>query len=105
MSLINYFFRSRFHFSKVLFVYFFSQASLDQLLQPQAVEETADDEGLFTSRLTLRFSARPYHFFLGGRLRVQCEAIISQAHTLRSEEIIITNSGTTTATGAYGKYI
>jgi len=61
-------------------------------------------DGLFTSKLVLNFEARPYHFFQG-KMKVQCEAIISQAHTLRSEEIIITNNGATTATEAYGKYL
>lgn len=50
-------------------------------------------EGLFTSVLTLRFYAQPEHFF-EGKMKLQCEAIISQAHTLRSEEITISNNTT-----------
>ncbi|XP_015905257.1 synaptogenesis protein syg-2 [Parasteatoda tepidariorum] len=57
-------------------------------------------DGLFTSMLTLKFIAKPSNFW-EGKMKLQCEAIISQAHTLRSEEIIISNSGTYIATGAY----
>ncbi|KAG8201569.1 hypothetical protein JTE90_011240 [Oedothorax gibbosus] len=55
-----------------------------QLYRPPALEYPP---GLFTSTLMLSLPA-PYH----GKMSVQCEAIISQAHTLRSEEITITNS-------------
>ncbi|GIY77303.1 c2-set_2 domain-containing protein [Caerostris extrusa] len=55
-------------------------------------------------KLRLKFEARPSHFW-EGKMKLQCEAIISQAHTLRSEEIIITSNGATTATGAYGKCV
>ncbi|XP_055952969.1 synaptogenesis protein syg-2-like [Argiope bruennichi] len=57
-------------------------------------------DGLFISKLRLKFEARQSHFW-DGKMKLQCEAIISQAHTLRSEEIIITSNGATTATGAY----
>ncbi|KAG8186080.1 hypothetical protein JTE90_027074 [Oedothorax gibbosus] len=59
-------------------------------------------DGLFVSRLRLTFEARRSHFW-DGRMKLQCEAIISQAHTLRSEEIIVASNsrGATMATGAY----
>lgn len=74
------------------------EASPDHLVRSSPDE--CPEGGLFASRLLLRFAARPRHFFQG-RLRLQCEAIISQAHTLRSEEIIVSSRGTTTSTGAY----
>ncbi|GFW83653.1 uncharacterized protein TNCV_2205011 [Trichonephila clavipes] len=60
----------------------------NKLYRPQPVEFPA---GLFTSTLVLTFPATHEHFY-DGKMTVQCEAIISQAHTLRSEEITITNS-------------
>ncbi|KFM75578.1 hypothetical protein X975_20379, partial [Stegodyphus mimosarum] len=73
------------------------EASMDQIIR---LEPQESSDGLFTSKLILKFVARPGHFW-EGKMKVQCEAIISQAHTLRSEEIIITNNSATTATGAY----
>ncbi|CAL1265652.1 unnamed protein product [Larinioides sclopetarius] len=60
----------------------------NKLRRPPDVEYPA---GLFTSTLELTFPATHDHF-IDGKMTVQCEAIISQAHTLRSEEITITNS-------------
>ncbi|KAF8782712.1 hypothetical protein HNY73_012962 [Argiope bruennichi] len=60
----------------------------NKLRRPPPVEYPA---GLFTSTLELTFPATHDHFY-DGKMTVQCEAIISQAHTLRSEEITITNS-------------
>ncbi|XP_054717512.1 uncharacterized protein LOC129226908 [Uloborus diversus] len=74
------------------------EARSHQLTRPLPDESY---DGLYISKLRLTFEARPSHFFQG-RMKVQCEAIISQAHTLRSEEIIISsNSRATTATAAY----
>ncbi|GIY71462.1 uncharacterized protein CEXT_464121 [Caerostris extrusa] len=60
----------------------------NKLYRPPAVESPP---GLFTSTLLLTFPAKHEHFY-EGKMTVQCEAMISQAHTLRSEEITITNS-------------
>ncbi|XP_054719784.1 uncharacterized protein LOC129229491 [Uloborus diversus] len=61
-----------------------------QLRYHQSKESPA---GLFTSMQTLRFYAQQEHF-LEGKMRLQCEAIISQAHTLRSDEITVSNNTT-----------
>ncbi|XP_035224486.1 uncharacterized protein LOC118197109 [Stegodyphus dumicola] len=51
-------------------------------------------DGLYTSTLILTFKATSGHFW-SGRMKLVCEAIISQAHTLRSKEILISNNATT----------
>ncbi|XP_054707914.1 uncharacterized protein LOC129217610 [Uloborus diversus] len=60
----------------------------DEYLRGPFKEESAD--GLFTSILILTFRVSSSHFW-GGRMILICEAIISQGHTLRSEEILIYN--------------
>ncbi|CAL1289414.1 unnamed protein product [Larinioides sclopetarius] len=63
------------------------EARNEDLYRPQP-RESAD--GLFISELILNFRAKSHHF-RSGRMKLVCEAIISQAHTLRSEEILVSN--------------
>ncbi|GFQ87212.1 c2-set_2 domain-containing protein [Trichonephila clavata] len=63
------------------------EATNEDLYRPLS---RVSQDGLFTSELILRFKAR-WHHFKNGRMKLVCEAIISQAHTLRSEEILVSN--------------
>ncbi|KAG8187092.1 hypothetical protein JTE90_023934 [Oedothorax gibbosus] len=66
------------------------EAPIEDLFRPPTTESL---EGLFISELILKFRARPHHF-KDGRMKLICEAIILQAHTLRSEEIHISSNST-----------
>ncbi|KFM69186.1 hypothetical protein X975_26567, partial [Stegodyphus mimosarum] len=72
------------------------EASNDQIRRYQPKESPV---GLYTSILLLRFYAKHEHFY-EGKMKIQCEAIISQAHTLRSEEITISNNTTKAGTAS-----
>ena len=68
----------------------FFQARKEYLYGPKIIESP---DGLLTSKLLLSFKVKSNHF-RNGRMKLICEAIISQAHTLRSEEILISNKST-----------
>lgn len=76
------------------------QAKKEYLYGPKIVESS---DGLLTSTLYLSFKVTSSHFW-NGRIKLICDAIISQAHTLRSEEILISNkSSMRTMYTDYGK--
>lgn len=81
-------------------IFFIFKARKDYLYGPKIIESP---EGLFTSKLFLSFKVTSSHF-RNGRMKLVCEAIISQAHTLRSEEILISNkSSLKSVFSDYGK--
>ncbi|GFS79642.1 c2-set_2 domain-containing protein [Nephila pilipes] len=76
------------------------EATNEDLKRPST---KVSQDGLFTSELILSFKAR-WHHFRNGRMKLVCEAIISQAHTLRSEEILVSNHSSSPQRTIYSDY-
>ncbi|GFV24685.1 ATP-dependent DNA helicase [Trichonephila clavipes] len=76
------------------------QATNEDLYRPLS---RVSQDGLFTSELILSFKAR-WHHFKNGRMKLVCEAIISQAHALHSEEILVSNHSSSPQKTIYSDY-